>query len=350
MKQALDKERPIRYGILGCGMIAAYHAKAICETGGVILGAASRSFAGAERFASQWNATAYPSYADMLNNPQIDVIVICTPSGLHAAQTVQALLAEKHVIVEKPMCVTLAEADEVIRTAEATGKLVTPISQMRFADGIRAAKRAVDEGRLGQMSCASLSMQYHRSDAYYAQAAWRGTWALDGGGCLMNQGIHGVDAFRYIVGPVEELDAYIATRAHSIEVEDCAAAVLRLANGAVATLDASTASAPGYARRIQLCGSRGSIVLEDRNVIRWDIPEPCPVPMGGDLVHAATADPRALSGNVHTEQYKNFLHALQGTEEPVLGAREGREALEIILAVYQSAQTGRRVRISPYRS
>ena len=336
----------IRFGVLGCGMIADYHAAAIAVVGGTLAGASSRSKESAEHFCSLHNAAWIQSFESMLKSPDIDVIVVCTPSGQHAAQAIAAMRAGKHVVVEKPMCITLAEADEIIRVSQETCRLVSVISQMRFSDGVRAAKTAVESGMLGKISCASLSMQYFRSDAYYAQAAWRGTWALDGGGCLMNQGIHGIDAFRYILGPVESLSGYIATRTHEIEVEDAACAALKLRCGAPATIDASTASNPGYPRRIMVCGSRGSIMLEDTNVIRWDIPDPCPVALGGGTQNAAAADPRSLKKLVHVPQYKNIVAAVNGEEPLVLGAREGREALEIILGIYRSAATGERVKIA----
>jgi predicted dehydrogenase len=344
-KKQLNKLCPVRFGLLGCGMIANYHARAVRGAGGILAGACSYSGESASRFCREHYTVQYDDYASMLSDGDIDAVVVCTPSGQHAAQTIKALRAGKHAVVEKPMCITLAEADEIIRVSEETGKLVCVISQMRFAEGVRAAKLAVENGWIGKIVCASLSMQYYRSDAYYAQAAWRGTWAQDGGGCLMNQGIHGIDAFRYILGPVDSLSGYIATRTHDIEVEDTACAVLQMKNGALATLDASTSSKPGYPRRITICGERGSFVLEDQNIVRWDVSTPSPVRIGSDMQNAAVADPNSLDPMVHVPQYRNFLAALCGEESLVIGAREGREPLSIIVGIYRASITGRVVKI-----
>lgn len=336
----------MRYGILGCGSVSSFHAEAILRTGGIIFGACSHSERSTSQFADRWSAIAFHSYEEMLHCPDIDVIVLCTPSGMHASQAVQALRAGKHVIVEKPMSTTLVGADEVIQAARETGKIVVPISQMRFYPNIQAAKRAVESGAIGKVISASLSMQYYRKGEYYSQAAWRGTWEQEGGGCLITQGIHGVDTFRYIVGPVAELDAYIATRVHDIEVEDCTCAMLRLKNGGLATIDASTASCPGYSRRLQVCGSLGSFVLEDSNIVSWDVPDTAPLPVDAAVSGGAVAKARTIQADVHVPQYENFLRYLAGTEPLLLGAPEGKEPLEIILNIYASAKAGKRIALS----
>lgn len=326
-------------------MIADYHARAIRAAGGVLAGACSRSKEGVSRFCREHHTIQYVDYASMLSDDDIDVIVICTPSGQHAAQAIAALRAGKHAVIEKPMCITLNEANELIRTSEETGKLTCVISQMRFAEGVRAAKSAVEKGWLGKISCASLSMQYYRTDAYYAQAIWRGTWSQDGGGCLMNQGIHGIDAFRYILGPVDFIMGIIATRTHDIEVEDAACAALQLKSGALATIDASTSSNPGYPRRIAICGERGSLILEDSAIVRWDVPFSCPALIGYNAKNVSVSDPLSLDPLEHLPQYRNFLAALRGEETLALGAREGREALEIIIGIYRASESGCFVKI-----
>lgn len=341
-----NTKRTVRFGLLGCGMIADYHAEAINAAGGILTGACSRSEESASRFCRKHRIIQYGDYASMLSDGDIDAVAVCTPSGQHAAQAIAAMRAGKHVVIEKPMCITLAEADELIRTSDETGLLVCVISQMRFAEGIRAAKSAVESGWLGKIACASLSMQYYRSDAYYAQAVWRGTWSQDGGGCLMNQGIHGIDAFRYILGPVESLTGYIATRTHNIEVEDAACAALRFKSGVLASIDASTSSKPGYPRRITIYGEYGSLAMEDRTIVRWDMPVLCPVRVGGEAQTTSASDPQSLDPLEHAPQYRNFLAALRGEEELVLDARKGREALEIIIGIYRASESGRRIKLA----
>lgn len=334
--------RTVRFALVGCGMIAAYHAAAIAAIPEATLaGVYNARRAGAERFVRDWPARIFDTYESLLSCPEVDAVCLCTPSGLHTAQAVQAMRAGKHVVVEKPMSLTLDDADLLIRTAAQTGAKVCVISQFRFSDAVQEVRRALDAGAFGRIVSGSLQMKYYRSEAYYASAAWRGTRAMDGGGCLMNQGIHGIDIFRYLMGPLRSLTAIARTQTRPIEVEDSAAAILEFQNGAIGTLEGSTTCYPGYPRRIEICGDAGSVVLEETSILRWDLPIPCRLPVGRSAQNVASSDPAAIDPSGHVRQIANLTDAVLYGAPLLADASTGRPPLEVILAVYESARTGR---------
>lgn len=338
--------KKVRFGIIGCGMIAQFHARSIAEIEGAELVAAFDAVpAGADRFAQQHGVKAYYDLDEMLASPDVDVVSICTPSGLHTAQAISAMKAGKHVVCEKPMSLTLAEADELIATEKETGAKVCIISQYRFAASTQEVKRAIDAGAFGQITHASLSMRYYRDNAYYESGAWRGTWALDGGGALMNQGIHGVDVFRYLLGPVKTINGLARTltrekHGQKLEVEDAAAAVLEFENGALGIIEGSTTCYPGYPRRIVISGDKGSVVLEENSIVKWDLPIPCSLPVGGEAQNSGSSNPGAIDNAGHVLQIGNLVRSIQDGEELLATAYSGRLPLEIILGIYESSRTG----------
>lgn len=335
----------VRFGIIGCGVISSFHARAIaCIEEAELYGCVDAYAPSAERFAKEHGVKQYASLEDMLADPAIDAVTICTPSGLHTQQAIAAMRAGKHIVCEKPMSLTLEQADELIRTANETGVKVCIISQFRFTPAVQAVKKAIEAGALGKIVSGSLQMKYFRSDEYYASGAWRGTWAMDGGGCLMNQGIHGVDVFRYLMGPVKQLTGFARTQLRHIEVEDSAAAALEFENGAVGTIEGSTVCSPGYPRRIEICGDKGSCVLEENAIIRWDVPGyDIGLPVGVAATNVASSDPKAIDVSNHTRQFRNFVAAVLHGEELLAPAESGRPPLEIILGIYESSKTGKPV-------
>jgi UDP-N-acetyl-2-amino-2-deoxyglucuronate dehydrogenase len=335
----------VRFGIIGCGVIAEFHNQAINEIdNAVVLGCVDSYAPSAERFAAEHNIKKYDTIEDMLADPEIDAVTICTPSGLHTQQAIAAMRAGKHVVCEKPMSITLEDADRLIAVANETQVKVCIISQFRYSPAVQAVKKAIDAGALGNIVSGSLQMKYYRSDAYYASGSWRGTKAMDGGGCLMNQGIHGVDVFRYLMGPVKSLVGYARTQQRKIEVEDSAAAVLEFKNGAIGTLEGSTLCFPGYPRRIEICGDKGSVVLEENSVKKWDCEGyDIGVPVGKSATNVASSDPKAIDVSGHTRQIRNFVNSILYGEKLMAPAESGRPALEIILGVYESSETGKPV-------
>lgn len=341
----------VRFGIIGCGMIAQFHAKSIAEIPDAELVAAFDSVPeGVDRFAAQYGVKAYYDLDALLASPDVDVVCICTPSGLHTAQAVAAMKAGKHVVCEKPMSLTLAEADELIAAEKETGMKVCIISQYRFAPSTQEVKRAIDAGAFGRITHASLSMRYYRTNAYYESGAWRGTQAMDGGGALMNQGIHGIDVFRYLLGPVKTLNGLARTltrekNGQPLEVEDAAAAVLEFENGALGVIEGSTTCFPGYPRRIVISGDNGSVVLEENSILKWDLPIPCQLPVGGEAQNSGSSNPGAIDNAGHVLQIGNLVRSIQNGEELIATAYSGRLPLEIILGIYESSKTGKTIRL-----
>jgi len=329
----------VRFGIIGCGMIANFHAAAIAQIEDAELCACYDQYApGAEAFAEKHNIMAFATLEELLESDLIDAVSICTPSGMHAPQTLRALDAGKHVVVEKPMSLSLEDADAIIGRSEQTKRKVCVISQYRFQEAVQVVKHAIDEGAFGRIVSASLAMKYYRSQEYYASAGWRGTWKMDGGGALMNQGIHGIDVFRYLMGPVRSLTAITKTQTRNIEVEDSAVAIVDFKCGAIGTIEGSTTCYPGYPRRIEICGDKGSVVLEEDRILRWDLSAECPIPVGMNAENVASSDPKAISAEGHIRLIGNFTSAVLHDTPLLLDAKSGRAPLEVILGIYKSAQ------------
>src|SRR3954466_11963247 len=259
------------FAIIGAGMVARYQPTAIERTPGAGLVAICRSDpARAEETAAQFGVPCLADYTDLLARDDVDAVCICTPSGLHAEQTIAAARAGKHVLVEKPIALTLADADAMIAACEQAGVRLGVALQRRTEPEFQRVQAAIAAGELGRPVLGSISMPYLRLPSYYDSADWRGTWALDGGGALMNQGIHLVDLLLWLLGDAAEVRATAATLAHAIEVEDCVTAMLRFASGALGSIVATTAAAPGFPHRVEIYGERGGVQIEGEQVTRWE--------------------------------------------------------------------------------
>ena len=347
MTSPLTGTVPRGFGIVGTGVIAAVHAEAIAALPGAALVAVTDVAApAAAAFAGARGCAAEPDLDALLARPDVDVLSVCAPSGLHAEIGIRAAKAGKHLVVEKPVDVTLDAADRLIEAAHAAGVALTVISQHRFDPGLIEAKRLLDEGALGRLVLGEASTKWYRSQAYYESAAWRGTRAMDGGS-LMNQGIHYVDLLRWCMGPVAEVTAVCATQTHEIEVEDTSVAALRFSSGAVGTIVASTAVFPGLAQRLEISGTDGTLTIEDGAIVRRAFGSETDEPGGGPPPAATTAgtgsDPAALVTASHAAQIADLLAAVQEGGEPAVSGESGRAALEIVCAVYESARAGRPV-------
>ena len=333
------------FGIVGTGVIAALHAAAIRTLPGARLAAVTDVVPGAAgTFAAARGCAAEPDLDALLARPDVDVVCVCVPSGLHAEVGVRAARAGKHLVVEKPIDVTLAAADRLIEAARAAGVALTVISQHRFDPGLIELKRLLGDGALGRLVLAEASTKWYRTQAYYDSAAWRGTWAMDGGS-LMNQGIHYVDLLRWCMGPVTEVTALCATQAHQVEVEDTALAIVRFGSGAVGTILSSTAAYPGFPQRLEITGTEGTVIVEDGRIVRR---------AGAGAVGAVgavggvggAADPAAIEVASHAAQIADLLAAVEEGRAPAVDGQAGRDALEIVRAVYESARTGAPVRLT----
>jgi predicted dehydrogenase len=345
-----SRPRPHGIGIVGTGVIAATHAAAIAAVPGARLVAVTDAVPErAAAFAATHGGAAEPSLDALLARDDIDVVAVCVPSGLHAEVGVQAAAAGKHLVVEKPIDVSLAAADRLIDAADAAGVALTVISQHRFDSGLVELRGLIDDGVLGRLVLGEASTKWYRSQDYYDSGSWRGTWALDGGS-LMNQGIHYVDLLRWTMGPVTEVSAICATQGHQVEAEDTALAVLRFASGAVGTIVSSTAVFPGFPQRLEVSGTGGTVVVEDGEIVQRaftsDSPEPGPhgtQPPGPTAGPGAAANAAALDVASHAAQIADLLTAVERGREPSVTGRSGRDALEVVCAVYESAREGRPV-------
>jgi UDP-N-acetyl-2-amino-2-deoxyglucuronate dehydrogenase len=330
------------FGIIGTGTIAAVHADAIAMLPDARLSAVTDVAAGtAEAFAADRGCAAEPSLDALLARRDVEVACVCVPSGLHAEVGVRAAKAGKHLVVEKPIDVTLDAADRLIAAAREAGVALTVISQHRFDPGVIELKRLIGDGALGTLLLGEATTKWYRTQAYYDSAPWRGTWAMDGG-ALLNQGVHYVDLLRWCMGPPAEVTAVCTTQAHQIEVEDTSLAIVTFASGAVGTILATTAAFPGFPQRLEITGTEGTVTVEDGQIVRTAL-RSADADRSPSPASAAAADPAAVDAASHAAQLADLLASVDEGRQPAVSGTSGREALEIVRAVYESARTGRPV-------
>lgn len=338
-------EREIGFGLVGAGSIALQHAEAIAATPGArLVAVASRSENSARRAGEAWGVEWYLDLEAMLQRPDLDVAVILSPSGLHVEQALMALRHSKDVVIEKPLALTLESADALLRESRARGLTVATISQRRFEPVMQAVHRAVQAGALGEIALVEGTARFHRGQEYYDSADWRGTVALDGG-ALMNQGIHMVDLVRWIMGEPVSVSGHVATLAHRMEAEDVATASIRFRNGALGTVVATTCAYPGFEQELRIFGTKGHIHIVGQEAVTWQV-EGLDAPVAEGRAGSGASDPRAIGSEGHRRQYADITTALRERRAPSVTGEHGREALELVLAVYESSRTGRTVVLS----
>lgn len=339
----------MNFGIVGAGSIARTHAEAIRGMAGCSLRSVCSSRGEAANAGGDFHGAAIHRDLDsFLADPGLDIVTIATPSGAHFEPAVAALRAGKHVLCEKPLEITCERIDAMIAVARESGKTLAAILNRRFHPAMDVFQQAVGQGRFGRLTSASCYVKWFRDQAYYDSAAWRGTWVLDGGGALMNQGIHAVDALLHLAGPVKSVTASAACLAHErIEVEDCVVAALEFENGARGVIEASTCawSAQGHPVRIQLCGTRGSVFLADEAFETWEFMEETAQDdevrrtlMKGSAAGLGANDPKAIGCLQHRRNFEEVVRAIRDGREPSVSAAESRKAVRLIEAVYQSAR------------
>jgi UDP-N-acetyl-2-amino-2-deoxyglucuronate dehydrogenase len=359
----------VRLALVGAGVIAAVHAAVAEQLQDRIelVAVVDPDLPKAAQLAERHGGRPFGSLSEALDAVDVDVVAVCTPTGRHGEIAIEALRAGKDVVIEKPAETTVAKTDDIIAAQQASGRLVTVISQHRFDPATEVTVEAIRRGELGRLTSGIASIDWWRGQTYYDSGDWRGTWELDGGGALMNQGVHTVDLLVATLGRPLEVFAYTGTLAHErIEVEDVAVGVVRFESGALGVLHATTAAYPGLSARLQVHGDRGSVVI-DNDILSFvhrtpseltateraygnpgtainqvdDFPE-----ASGAATHTAGSDPGQLSIAAHRRQYENFLGALAGTEEIRVDLATNRQAIAIITGVYESARTGRPVSVT----
>jgi UDP-N-acetyl-2-amino-2-deoxyglucuronate dehydrogenase len=335
---------PLRFGLIGCGRVAPRHAESLAELpGAALVAVADVRESRAQRFAKQYGADPYTDYRLLLARPDIDVISICTPSGLHAAMVIEAMQTGKHVIVEKPMALSLTDADAMIRVAHETGCKLCVVLQNRYNPPMQDLRRTVDSGRLGRLLLGNATVRWYRPQEYY-EDEWHGTWAMDGG-ALMNQSIHHIDALQWLMGAPENVFAYTATLAHRMEAEDTGIAVIRFRGGALGVVEGSTITYPeNLEGSVAVFGEHGSIKIGGTALNRKSIWK-----VEGELEHEKELltrdqlDPSSVYGTSHRAVIVDMIEAIRDGRPPKTNGREARRSVALVLAIYESARTGRAV-------
>ena len=343
------------FGIVGAGMISHFHANAIgAIKNASLVGVYSTNKNKSDQFASQHRCIAYATLDGMLSNPEIDIVCICTPSGIHLDPAIKSIEAGKHCLIEKPLEVTLERCDEIIVAAHKAGVKIGVIFHSRFYENSKQLKSAIDEKRFGDLVLGDAYVKWSRSAEYYQSGKWRGTWKYDGGGALMNQGIHSVDLLQWYMGPVESVQSVVANVRHkNIEVEDTVVSTLKFANGALGTIESTTAVFPGALKRIEIMGTEGTAILEEGNLIKWEFAKTNSEDKiineemtKANISHGGVSDPADISFVGHQKQIEDMIHSIETGDDPLIDGFEGRKSVEIVCAIYESARLGKRIKIS----
>ena len=338
--------RGFRIGLVGCGRISRNHFDAIAKVDGLELAAVCDTDVERARQAGEtYGVPSYRALDEMLRAGDFDVVAICTPSGLHSPQGIAAARAGKHVVTEKPMSLTLRQADDLVRACDDAGVQLFVVKQNRLNPPIQLIKRAVDKGRFGRIYLANVTVRWQRPQEYYDAEPWRGTWEFDGG-AFMNQASHYVDLIQWLVGPVESVMGKTATQARRIEAEDSGIGVLKFRSGALGVIEVNVLTYPrNLEGSITIIGERGTVKIGGTAVNRvehWTFAE---YDDDDKLVDAANTNPPNVYGFGHEGYYRNVLAVLRGEAKPETDGRAGRKSLELILGIYESAKTGCEVAI-----
>jgi predicted dehydrogenase len=319
--------------------------------GGALIGVASRRRATAEAFAAEHQLPfATDNVDELLRQPGLDAVCITTPSALHLEPALAAIRAGKHLMIEKPLDSTVEGTDQILREAEKRGVRVGSIFQARFGDAARRLKAAIDAGRFGRLVLASCYVKWNRTTEYYT--GWKGKLSEDGGGVIINQAIHGVDLLQWFAGMPVEVFAWSTQRVHRIESEDTCVAALKFASGAFGTIEGTTATWPGWSRRIEICGENGSVVMEDDDIARWDfrVEQPEDATIRAMRESAAMGSGAAAPMNIkiegHVRQIQDFIDGIRERRPFFIEGREARKAVALVRAIYDSAARGQPIRLS----
>ena len=342
----------IGFGVVGLGMIADFHARALHAAGGAeLVACASRSDARAAEFGARHGCAAYGDMTAFLRHPGLQVVSICSPSGAHLEPALAAIDAGKHLIVEKPLEVTRQRCARLLEAADRRGATVAGIFPSRFLTVSRLIKEAIDGGRLGRLVLGDAYIKWYRTQQYYDEGGWHGTVRLDGGGALMNQSIHAIDLLQWFMGPVARVLSATATLGHAgIEVEDTGAAVVQFAGGALGTIEGSTAAWPGFPQRVEVSGTAGSVTAVQDRLEHWTFARERDSDAAVRARHGQAAasaggasNPSDIGIEGHQAQFEDLVQALQQGRAPEVDGAEACKAVNIILAIYDSARTGRPV-------
>ena len=352
MSQNRSAERVHRLLLVGCGRISERHLDAIASQQQLrLVGVCDEVLERAEAASRRSGAPAFENYEKMLSQVEADVVVICTPSGLHPRHGILAADKGLHVICEKPMATRMEDADALVSACDRAGVHLFVVKQNRLNPAVRLLKQAIDEGRFGRLYLANTTVRWQRPQSYYDMAPWRGTWEFDGG-AFMNQASHYVDMIQWLIGPAASVSAKTATLARRIESEDTGVAIVRFRNGALGTIEVTMLAYPrNLEGSVSVLGENGSVKIGGTAVNRidhWEFADSSPADAEAEGLKTA-GNPMSIYGSGHGPYYENVLRVLNGEASPGTDGREGRKSLELILGIYESARTGRDVSL-PLRS
>ncbi len=344
---------PVGFSIVGTGMIAEFHARAISQIPEArLISAYSRGSEKCREFAEKVGCRPAASIEELVSDPSVQAVCITTPSGAHAEAAIPLLQAGKAVLCEKPLEVTADAVNRILAAEKSGGGILAGVFQNRLGSAAQTLKKAVDSGRFGKLSLCSAYIKWWRSDEYYTSSAWKGTWKLDGGGALMNQGIHAVDLLTWLVGLPKRVAAFSATLAHPmIETEDTLSATLQFPNGSLGVIEASTSSFPGSDLRIEIVGNKGTAAMVNDKIVRWDFEtselgdEAVLKNESSGKIGGGTADPKAISVEGHRRLIEDLALAIRDKRPPMIPGSEAQRAVSLVLACYESARTGKIVEI-----
>lgn len=340
--------KKLGFGIIGIGNVSSIHARCIQQISNCqLIAICSRSEQKAKKAGEEYGVLYCTDFMDLIKRDDIDVVSICTPSGMHVEPALAAARAGKHVIVEKPIEITLERTDLIINACQQANVKFAVIFQHRFDEAAQKLKQAVRQGQLGKLILGDAYVKWHRTQEYYDQAGWRGTLQWDGGGALINQSIHTIDLLQWIMGPVKSVYGRIGTFTHCIEGEDLGLALLTFENGAMGIIEGATCTYPGFPERLEIHGEKGSVILEGGKIKSWDIQgeNGLKEAFEASLQKSGAADPMAIGIAGHLAQYLDFINAIRENREPLVNGIEGGKALEIVLAIYRSSKVKRAIQL-----
>ena len=332
--------RKLGFGVIRTGAITAKRAAAIEEVEGAELVAlCSSSEERATLATEKFKVKTYADWSDFLNHPGLDVVCICTGSGYHLEPAIEAAKKGKHLFIEKPIEINLERADQLIRACREIGVKLGVVYQNRFGEDYIKLKQAVDDGKLGELFMGNAYINWFREEAYYSSSDWKGTLKGDGGGALINQGIHTIDLLLDIMGDATSVYGQVKTVLYPIEGEDLGAAMVHFANGALGNITAGTSLYPGYPERLEIYGSQGSVILPAGKIIHWNIKGEEDTVMEERGEAKGTSDPMAIGHQLHSAQYRDFVEAIWEERDPLVTGRTARKSLELIRGIYQSSKS-----------
>lgn len=334
----------MRVGLIGCGAIAQKHVQAYRNIGFQVTVVNDNREDRGRQFAESCGAEFVKSYQEVCRHPKVDFIDVCTFPDFRFQPLKVAADAGKHVQVQKPIATDLQTAMGMVRYARRAGVLLNVVSQHRFDDSIQFLAKAIPAGRLGTVLQADAYIKWYRSPEYYSRPI-KGSWATEGGGALINQGIHQVDMLLYLIGRVKEVSgAWQLGALHSIESEDVVNAILRYANGATGVIQASTAFWPGYPERIEIHGTKGTAIVTGDKLTTWDVENDTgdPAPLASQTMSGAS-DPMAIPLKPFERQFQDFADAIENKRKPLTAGEDGYRALELVISIYKSCRETRRV-------